>query len=206
MTGDQLKRWRDNRGMTQDQLAAYLGGDWTRQKIANVESERTTMADDIEPALAVIDATLNPKAGEAAALPKKPRYDYSAHKCWDLMGNVLTMDMVRAKAPGFQFYRMDNSSHKDPVTGHPLANLWETTRQYPNGQCTYFQLDLMTWQVQLVAWKDNPRHITALPKLQSMMQGKRDALEHAKAMAAAEPHKYALDPTTLSKSIFDSPA
>lgn len=58
MDGSQLKRWRENRNMTQEQLAGHLG--WTRQQLANRESDRTTIPDDIEPRLAELDPTIKP--------------------------------------------------------------------------------------------------------------------------------------------------
>lgn len=170
MTGEQLKTWRNNRGLSQEALANYLG--WTRDQLANVETERTTMKENIEAKLAMVDEALSRRPPPNSDKPAKPKRDWSSHKCWTLAGQPIDMAHVLAQPHGYRFYRLDNSKDIDPVTNHLKANMYETTRKYPNGQGLFFALDLEAWNVVCLAWQDNPVHIDALPKLNAMLQAK----------------------------------
>lgn len=179
MTGDQLKAWREARGLSQDQLAELLGELWTRQRLANVETARTALVEDLTSKLMAIDDLLMQRAranAGAEAQAKKGRFDYSRHKCWDLHGQPINAAEVLLKPLGFHFYRLDNAEDVDPETGHIKANLYETTRKRKHGQCTYFALDLVDWCVICIAYPDLPAHVAALPKLQALLGPRSAAL------------------------------
>ncbi len=110
MTGDQLKRWRENRNLSQQQLADYLGDPWTRDMVANREANRATMPENVQFKLEQVDAIIS-RAASTSGAPAKPKRDYSKHQCWDLAGGPITMQHVQTQPKGFQFYRLDSSKH-----------------------------------------------------------------------------------------------
>jgi len=179
MTGPELSAWREARGISQDELAAHLGEGWTRQRVANIETARTAMAEDLTSKLMAIDDLLMQRqranAG-ASSETRKSRFDYSKHKCWDLHGQPLNMADVLQKPSGFHFYRLDSPEDIDPETEHLKANLYETTRKYRRGQGTYFALDLIDWQIICIAYPDLPAHVAALPKLNAYLRPRTDAV------------------------------
>ncbi len=170
MTGEQLATWRNNRGLSQDALAERLG--WTRQQLANVETERTTMKENIEHRLAMVDESLQRSPAPNAKQTAKPRYDWSNHRCWSLRGVPVSMAMVLAKGLGCEFYRLDSTKNKDPLNGHLLANLCKVTQSHPNGDCRNLALDLDAWQVVCLAYPDHPKTLELLPKLNAMLGDK----------------------------------
>lgn len=194
MTGDQLKRWRENRALSQADLADLLGEDWSRDRIANLESDRTTMAENIETKLALIDESLQRNGTDQAKEAAKAKWDYSKHKCWSLNGTPITMAEVERRSAGYQFYRQDNSKDVWPETDHPMANLYEKTRNKPNGADSFFKLDLYTWEVLLVGYKDHPKHPGLLEQLNELMADRRNALKRATTQAEASNGMFQVDP------------
>lgn len=175
MTGDELKRWRENHGLSQEALASLLGPGWNRQLIANMEIGRRAIDDDFPARLETLAAALGLQAQAASDKPNEPRirFNYAKNLCWDLNGLPMPFSVVEQAPLGFQFYRKDSSKNLDDDTGHLLANLYEKTRKFPNGQCTFFQLDLEDWRVQCVAWKDHPAHVKALATLNTALSANR---------------------------------
>ncbi len=168
MEGPQLKRWRENRELTQDELAGHLG--WTRQKLANVESDRTSLKEDIEPLLAAIDRLLG--------LDKPPAPKRVEPRCWDIAGNAITLSHVEERPFGFPFYREEGRRNRGE-DGHLLAGFYITSRRWPRGETTYLQLDLETWKPRAVAWHDHPKHVEMLAKLDAALEAKRNAPQSA---------------------------
>lgn len=168
MTGEQLRAWRKSRDLSQEQLAELLG--WTRDQVANVELERTTMKENIEHKLSQADESMRRQPPPNSSKPAPPKYDYSNHKCWTLSGQPIAFETAQAKPAGFQFYRQDNSTDVYPDTGHQKANLYETTRKRRRGQCTDFSLDLVEWQVKCTVLAFDPARIEICRKLNALLQ------------------------------------
>ena len=165
MTGEQLKTWRTHRNLSQAELAELLG--WTRDQVANVELERTTMKENIEHKLAQADESLRRRPAAAPIVHKGK--DYSAHRCWNSLGQPITWAYIKAQPLGYQFYRLDNSKNVHPTTGHQLANLYVITRKQPNGECKSLALDLDDWRIICIAYPDHPLHVEWIPKLNARL-------------------------------------
>lgn len=214
MDGEQLIRWRKNRNLTQDALAEMLGGQWTRDKVANMESGRTPIPDDIEPALAAIDAMLarQPHPNQQAKGQKRSRkeqWDSDTRNCWTLYGRPTTMQAIIAAAKkGDKFFRRDNSTLFDEVTNHPLANLyiWDyhhRTREFMPF-CTHIDLDLATYEARCVKVMDKIS-MAFVDKLNNdiLPSAKADFME-AQRIVKNNPSDFAMDHPT--STIFDPPA
>lgn len=169
MTGAELKAWREAHKLSQEALAAHLGDDWTRDMVSNRELDRAAMPANIHAKLALLAESLSRQAPPPGETPKKKRLDYSSFKCWDLRGQPITMAEVFKQPFGYQFYRYDSPDNVHDKTGHVQANLYETTRKFPRGQCTFFVLDLVDWQIVCIAYADHPAHIAGMKRLTALL-------------------------------------
>jgi len=166
MTGDQLKRWRVNRNLTQDDLAQHLG--WTRDMIANREAGRASFTEDITAPLAALDTILEQRKASAGQPAKPPRFDYSKHRCWDLRGQPITYDHAKAQPWPYSFYRLAGSKARDSITGDLMATLNIMDKRTPQGADTYVQLNLDTWELRCF-YPDHPEHVRLLPELKRLL-------------------------------------
>ena len=154
MTGTELKRWRENRRITQDQLAAMLGGAYTRDKIANLESERTTMANDLESRLGAVEAAIsgNTQQDLPAAKPKPakaPTYTPYGAKC-------LTMEIQPLKWKDAQALPAGSLFWKAQPGGAPAFNLFQIDARTGKALCTFYVLDHKTWTVKHMGSETGP--------------------------------------------------
>lgn len=139
MDGSQLKRWRENRNMTQEQLAQHLG--WTRQQLANRESDRTTIPDDIEPRLAELDSTLKPNQE-----PPKWAGVYLPYGARWLTTQIQPSTSAQANAQPLNgvFWEWNMCEEN----GTPHYNLMQLGRDHDGkikGLCTPISLDARQW-------------------------------------------------------------
>lgn len=204
MTGDQLKRWRENRNLSQQELATYLGENWTRDMVANREADRATMPENIDQKLSVVDEQLARKPAPNAAdrePARKPKRDYGKHFCWRPNGERISMADVLARPKGFYFIRLDNpTKDKDPLTGHQIANLWQTSHVYPNGECTYIHVDIVTWTAHCSKFAHDPKNKEGVEWLDKTLAGKRASLAEAYKVAAESGGIFEIDPTGIEPS------
>lgn len=162
MTGDQLKTWRTNRNLSQDQLAAYLG--WTRDRVANTETERTTMKENIEAKLGAIDELL-----VRAPPPNKQRAPKGSKRIYlDTRGRRIPFASLPT-APGTVYYEY---GWRQGETGHRYFNLMQVGRDWDGshkGLCTPISLNADTWQVGAFVQSGDPAIQRTIAALQAAL-------------------------------------
>lgn len=195
MDGEQLKRWRTNRNLTQEQLAERLG--WTRDKVASAELGRTPIKEDLTARLGAIDADLASQPAKAPPKTRMDRWRDDERPCWTTYGQKTTMVEVCANIrPNALFFRRDNEQLYDELSGHPIANLWiwayksGTRSLHPH--CTHIHLDLATMRAECVKVRDKVSLI-AVDTLNQHLAGAQQALASAESIAANNPGMFAVD-------------
>ncbi len=170
MTGDQLKTWRTNRGLSQAGLAERLG--WTRDQLANVETERTTMKENIEHKLAMVDESLarQPANAEQVARPAKG----STRRYLSLAGRRIKPEMVKALKKGDCYYEY---GWQDSESGHHYFNLMQfglDAFRKLQGLCTPISLNVNTWTVGAFVMANDPAVARTIPDLQARLDKNTD--------------------------------
>jgi DNA-binding XRE family transcriptional regulator len=167
MTAAELKAWREGHSLTQQEAADLLG--CSRFTYLRWENSTGELASSIAERIIAAEKLMaqDPSAG------KKPRFQ---RQHWTLQGHPIDENYIAAQPDEFYFYRTDSPKNTDERTHDLLANLYVKTRAAPKGQCTYFQLNTVTWMVRCVAWSDHPKHMEYLPKLNDLLAAKRGSI------------------------------
>lgn len=150
MTGDELKTWREARGLSQAELAAHLT--WTRDMVANREGNRAPCPPDLEQALEALAITLPPprKPGAIVIVPNNVprRRGLPSQVILNMAGKRVHPSYVTRLKEGDCYWKYD---WIDPRTKHNMFNLYQLGTDHDletRGLCRTICLDVNTWHVR----------------------------------------------------------
>lgn len=150
MTGEELKAWREARGLSQAELAAHLT--WTRDMVANREGNRAPCPPDLEQALATLAITLPP--------PRNPNaiviVPNNVPRRRGLPSQVILNPAGKRVHPSYVTRLKENDCYWkydwiDPRNKHHMFNLYQLGTDHDleiRGLCRTVCLDVNTWHVR----------------------------------------------------------
>lgn len=149
MTGDDLRKWREARLLTQAELAEHLT--WTRDMVANREGNRTACPSDLEQTLETLAITLPPRtARDIVIVPNNVprRRGLPSQVILNLAGKRVHPSYVTRLQMGDCYWKYD---WIDPRNKHHMFNLYALGidhDQETRGLCRTLCLDVNTWHVR----------------------------------------------------------
>ncbi len=149
MTGEDLRKWREARLLTQAELAAHLT--WTRDMVANRELGRVECPPDLEDALATLAITLPPRTkNDIVIVPNNVprRRGLPSQVILNPAGKRVHPSYVTRLAKGDSYWKYD---WIDPRNKHHMFNLYVLGTDHDQeirGLCRTICLDVNTWHVR----------------------------------------------------------
>ncbi len=173
MTGEELRQWRENHGLSQAQLAQLL--QWSRDQLARRELGQVAIPDGYEAVLAVIAQTMAEKPPEAAKqIPQAPAG--SKRRYLSLDGTRVKPEHVKALKKNQCYYEY---GWQDSESGHHFFNLMQfglDAFRKLQGLCTPISLNVNTWTVGAFLMNDDEAVKRTIPDLQARLDKNRSNL------------------------------